>query len=307
MKRIIALCLALLMCLSLVACGGSGNNNQIVGNWVSLYSSGKLTFNKDKTLLMGENVGTWSKDDTGLSINYTVQSNGSTVEMYCDVIEENGITLLRNRKSGKSNGEAANFTINEYYPENKIEEIKASVAKVVGDTVSTDIMEITVNNVGLSYYSEGASTSTSTGKTTNAEEACSPSETGFFVANKGRTLVCLDFTLTNTDRDSLNTNDYIISFYVKQNDDGATVRGYDLNNADGSYGLNLSRMPIATNNQDFYTNDTSNVIIRAGDSIRVKYVGVIGFDADLLAPFELVVDAKNSSNNNEKFIYTIGN
>ena len=305
MKKKLALILTILLCFSLTACGSE--NNQIVGNWESLYSSGKLCLNKDKTMTIGENSGTWSKDGSCLTVNYTVQSNGNSIEIYYDIIEENGITMLRSRKSGKTNGEVSNFAIYEYYPEDKINEVKSSIVNTLGKKVSTDIMEVTVDKAELSYYAISPSTSTSSGKTTNINEACSPSAKGsFFTANKGRTLVCLDFTLTNTDRNSLDTDDYILSFFVKQNENGATVRGYDLNNDDGSYGLNLNLMPIAVNGQDFYTNRTSNEIIQAGESIRVKYVGIVSYDADLSNPFELVVNIKNSNDNSESFIYAVG-
>ena len=147
MKRLIALMLATMMCFSLVACGGSGkenpdadtnadsaeinadtnadsaeinadtnvnsaeiNNDQEmpVGNWVSLYSNGKLTLNSDNTMTLGENFGTWSQDGSCLTFNYTVQSNGNSMEVYYDIVEENGTTLLRSRKAGKANGSTAN-------------------------------------------------------------------------------------------------------------------------------------------------------------------------------------------------------
>lgn len=312
MKKLIALIMAIIVCLSMAACSSGGTDTSAkssmpVGTWGSLYSTGKLTLNKDKTMTLGESSGTWSQDGSCLTLNYTVQSNGNSMEVYYDILEENGITFLRSQKSAKVNGSTATLSINEYYPEEKVEEVAKAVAKTIGDTVSTDIMDVTVNKAELSYYAIGAQTSVGSGKTANVEEACSPSESGgFYTANKGRTLVCLDFTLTNTDRGSLNTSDYIISFYVKQNDNGATVNGYDLNNDNGMYGLNLSRMPIAINGQDFVTNDTSNKIISAGDSVRIKYVGIIGFDADLSAPFDLVVDIDNSDGGSEKFIYTVG-
>lgn len=308
MKKLIALMLTMIMCFALTACGGANDSQKFpVGTWDSLYTSENLTLNSDNTMTLVENSGTWAQDDSCLTLNYTVQSNGNSMEMYLDIVEENGITLLRSRKAGKANGSATNFSTNEYYPEDKIEEMTKAVAKTIGDTVSTDIMEVTVNKAELSYYAIGAQTSVGSGKTANVEEACSPSESGgLYTANKGRTLACLDFTLTNTDRGSLNTSDYIISFYVKQNDNGATVNGYDLNNDNGMYGLNLSRMPISINGQDFVTNDTRNEIIGAGNSVRIKYVGIIGFDADLSAPFDLVVDIDNSDGGSEKFIYTVG-
>lgn len=178
---------------------------------------------------------------------------------------------------------------------------------VVGQVVSSDIIELTVNNVKLSYYAIAPQTG-SNGKTGNPDEACSASENEekFFVARKGRTLVCLDFTLKNNDRGSLNTDRGLVSFSVQQNDNYAKVNGYDLNSEDGRPGLNLSFSPISVNGQDFVTNDTSNEIISAGDSVRIKVVGIIGFDADITAPFELVVSIDNSSGGEEQFVYLIG-
>ena len=314
LKKLIALLLAAVMCLSFAACGGSAEDGSKtsdsdmfpVGVWVSLYSGGTLTLNSDNTMSIGSNSGTWSLTDSCLTLKYTTQKDGSSMERYYNIVEENGYKLLRGQLTGKVDGSTVNFSQNEYYSEDDIGEIKRSVSKVIGDTVSTDILELSVNSVELSYYAAGASTSTSDGRTVNVDEACSPLESGgFYTANKGRTLVCLDFTLTNTDRSSLNTGDYIVSFSVKQNDDYAIVRGYDLNNADGSYGLNLWNMPISTNGKDFITNKTSNIIISAGETDRIKYVGIIGFDADLSGSFELVAEIKNSDGAGEKFIYTI--
>ena len=255
---------------------------------------------------LGSSSGTWSQTDSVLTLNYTTQEDGDTVELYYDIVEEDGYKFLRGQKTGKVNGTSSMFTQSEYYPEGDIEEIKQSISNTLGDTVSTDILELSVNNAELSYYAAGASTSTSDGRTTNVDEACSPLESGgLYTANKGRTLVCLDFTLTNTDRSSLNTDEYIVSFSVIQNDDYEIVRGYDLNDEDGCYGLNLTHMPISTNGQDFITNETSNIIINAGESDRIKYVGIIGFDADLSDSFELVAEITNSDGDGEKFIYTI--
>ena len=65
-------------------------------------------------------------------------------------------------------------------------------------------------------------------------------------------------------------------------------------------------MPISIDGGDFKTNDTDNKIIDAGQSMEIKYVGVVGFEPDdLSAPFEVVVDMKNSNGESEKYIYTI--
>lgn len=176
----------------------------------------------------------------------------------------------------------------------------------VGDTVSTDIIEVTIKKAALGYYAVAASTSSSTGNTVNVSEACEPSDSGFYTSSKGRCLLCIDFVLTNIDRGSIDTYDSIIIFHVNQNGNSAIVKGYDLNDKDGRTGLNLTRMPISINGGDFKTHDSVNKIIRAGQSIEIKYVGVVGFEPiDLSAPFDVVVEIKNSSGERETFTYTI--
>jgi len=176
----------------------------------------------------------------------------------------------------------------------------------VGGTVSSDIAELTVKKASLGYYAAAASTSTSTGKTANISTAFEPTDKSnvFFKASKGYTLVCLDFVLKNLDRDDI--QNYVVSFSVKQNGETAAVMGYDLNMKGGSGNLNLSYASIAYNGStDFYTSRTMNEIIDPGESVEIKTVGIIGFDADLDAPFELIAELKNSSGKAEKFVYEI--
>lgn len=307
MKKVISLGLVLIMLLSLCACGGSKiNAKSIVGSWISLYSGEKLTLNSDKSMSLGNNTGTWSLDGTYLTINYTYEKSGTIIEKYFDIVDENENKVLKSRKQAKFNGETSNISTSEYYQESVIENIRSAILKKAEDTVSTDILEVTVHSAVLSYSAVGAQTSTSDGRTTNISKACLPpsdNDYALYKANKGHSLLCVDFTLKNTDRDSLNTSDYIVSFSVNQNGNSSSVNGYDLNNANGSYGLNLSHMPISTNEQDFKTNDTGNIIMRAGETDRIKYVGIFGFDADLSAAFDLVVEIKSSDGNTEKFIY----
>lgn len=344
MKKLLALMLAAALALSLVACGGGGGtgdtNTPSGGNggtastdapnggegnhantdtsgggqqiknitsvkWVDLYGGSTLVLNDDNTMTLGENSGTWTQEDTVLTWTYKALS-GSMIERTADITEENGITIIQPRSEGISDGAATRFTLSKYCPEAQVDEAKASIQKNAGDTVSTDIMELTVKKAALGYYAEGAETSTADGKTTNADTACEPAEGGFYSCNKGHVLVCLDFVLKNTDRASLNTSDYIVTFFIRQGENYAPVRAYDLNNPDGGYGLNLFQAPIAINGSDFVTNGTSNIIVDADESAEIKMVGVAGFEAeDLSAPFELIVDLNNSSGSSEKFIYNI--
>lgn len=178
--------------------------------------------------------------------------------------------------------------------------------QALGDTVSTDIIELTVKKAALAYYAEGASTSTSDGRTTNVDSACEPAENGgLYKCNKGHTLVCLDFVLKNTDRGNLDTGNYIVSFTVRQGENEGYVFGYDLNNPNGLGGLNLYLMPVALNGGDFKTNKTSNKILSPGEYAEIKWVGVANFEPDSINDsFDLVVSIMSSSGN-EEFVFTV--
>ena len=159
-------------------------------------------------------------------------------------------------------------------------------ANELGEMVSTDILELTIHDAALSYYATA--------------DAVPADNSSVYVANKGKTLVCLEFTLTNTDRATLDTRDILLEFNVKQNGNKSRVDGYK------QAGLYLFGMPISENGQDFVTNNSSNILISAGSTVRIKYVGIISFDADLSSPFELVAKVKTSSGRSEDFLYTIG-
>ena len=156
----------------------------------------------------------------------------------------------------------------------------------LGEMVSTDILELTIHDAALSYYATA--------------DAAPTDNSSVYVASKGSTLVCLEFTLTNTDRVTLDTRDILLDLYVKQNGNKSRVDGYK------QAGLYLFGMPISEDGQGFVANDSSNIRIRAGGTVQIKYVGIIDFDADLSSPFELIAKVKTSSGRSEDFLYTIG-
>ena len=181
----------------------------------------------------------------------------------------------------------------------------------LGDTVSTDILELTVKKASLAYYAKGANTTTDgKNRTTNIDEAYEPADGSsycFYKCNKGRVLVCLDFILKNTDRSSLNTTDgYNVEFVIRKDGDTFDVKGYALNYPDGILGLNYGHSSIAVNDGDFITNKTGNIIMKSGTAYEIKTVGIAGFEAeDLSASFELIATIKNSSGDTEEFFYSI--
>lgn len=180
------------------------------------------------------------------------------------------------------------------------------IAQSLGDTVSTDIIDLTVKKAALAFYAEGA-THTSDGKVTNIDTACEPAENGgLYSCNKGHALVCLDFVIKNNDRAKLDTRDLIVSFTVRQGDNENMVFGYDPNSPSGKGGLNLYLMPIASNGGDFIICKSSNKLISAGEELEIKWVGIVSFEPDdVNGSFDLVAEVKNSSGY-DKFTYLIG-
>ena len=180
------------------------------------------------------------------------------------------------------------------------------IAQSLGDTVSTDIIDLTVKKAALAFYAEGA-THTSDGKVTNIDTACEPAENGgLYSCNKGHALVCLDFVIKNNDRSKLDTRDLIVSFTVRQGDNENMVFGYDPNSPSGKGRLNLYLMPIASNGGDFIICKSSNKLISAGEELEIKWVGIVSFEPDdVNGSFDLVAEVKNSSGY-DKFTYLIG-
>lgn len=315
MKKIISLFLAAALCFSLTACGSnettvqenSEETNYLTDTkWISLYSETAMALNKDGSFKVGDTAGTWTQDGDIITFKYKTSDN-QEVEYYADILEENSVKFLKTQKVGKVNGGSENFSISTYYPEESIEAVRAEVTKSVGETVSTDILDVTVKKAALGYYANGV-TFLITGEVTNLSEACEPSDSGDsnfgdFASSKGRCLLCIDFVVKNNDRNAINPADYI-SLSVRQNGKSAVVRGYDLNDKNGRSGLYLLNLPLSFDGGDF----TINAIpaVDPGHSMEVKYVGVVGFDPDDLAdPFEVIVSIKNSNGERERYIYAI--
>ena len=178
----------------------------------------------------------------------------------------------------------------------------------LGETVSTDILEVTVKKAALAYAAAAASYNASTDKVSNLDEACEPADSGLYQSNKGRCLLCIDFVLKNTDRATIDTDNCYVQFTVKQNGKSADLKDFDFNNPDGRgwSELRFSGMPISVDGGDFVVSHTSNMLIDAGESVEIKYVGVVGFEPDALDdPFEVVVSIPNSSGERETFTYTV--
>lgn len=303
MKKILSLILAAALILSLAACGsksngeptasggsesngeltssgGSENKDELTASkWVNLYTNGTLIFHPDQTMTVSDNEGTWSREGDTISYSYTA-SDGSEVQQTATITTENEGTVLKS-----SNG-------SDYYPEDTVEDARASRSLPVGETVSTDILEITLNDAQLSYY---------------ANESLEPTENGgIFTTNKGNTLVRLDFTITNKDRTTLDTQYLSMYFTVLQNENFSTVMGYDPNYPNGQWGLNYAYAFVAEPEGALAANSSSNILLPSEIPLHVIVIGVANFEADdTSAPFYLTANLGNSDKTVEKFMYSI--
>ena len=279
MKRITALSAALALTLSLAACGSKSSGQLTASTWVNLYTNGTLAFHPDQTMMVSDNEGTWSQEDDTIFYTYTA-SDGSEVEQTATVTTENDVTVLKG-----SNG-------SDYYTEDTVEEARADRSLAVGETVSSDILEITLDGAQLSYYADG-----SLAPVENA---------GIFSSSKGNTLVILDFTITNKDRTTLDTRLLGLYFLALQNENFSTVKGYDPNFQEGQFGLNYAYAFVAEPEGEFVANGSSNILLPSDVPLHVKVLGIANFEADdLSAPFYLTVNLPDSDGNAEKYMYRI--
>ncbi len=305
-KKVVAVLLTIAIMFTLCSCGAG---SKIVGvKWVDIYSGTTVEFAKDGSATYGNNAATWEKGKDTYSINFTSNITGNTIERYAQLVEEKDDTYLQLSKDGLSNGETTDFAELKLYPEEKAIEMKNEVAKSAGDTVSSDIMNVTVKKAGLGYYATSPRYDSYSGKISNISEAYEPSqEGGFFDSSKGHCLLCIDFVIENTDRSTLDTGDYIIDMTVIKDGVSGIVKGYDLNNEDGSYGLQLAYCGISEDGgKTFKKYTSSNYLISAGQSIEIKYVGVVSCEPEKLdGEFDIVFGLKNSKNDKDRFIYTI--
>ena len=97
-------------------------------------------------------------------------------------------------------------------------------------------MEITVYSAELAYYANYSDDNT---YTTPSDDLDS-----FFAASKGHTLVCLKFTVKNTDRTDVSIPSSSfggrpITFYYQSKNGKKIIKGYDVNFPDGSGAMNF--------------------------------------------------------------------
>ena len=186
------------------------------------------------------------------------------------------------------------------------EESESSTDEVtykLGETVSTDLADFTLDAATFSYYANA-----------NSASLCEPideDDGGIFVASLGHALVPLTFTINNKDRDHLNIGymgDWKLCFTVIYNGEEYPLNGFDLTyKPDGNTsGLNLSYCAVSFDGgKSFEKHDSSNEFQYSGEE-TYRAVGVVSVDPESLDDsFELRVQVKNSAGEYEYFTYVV--
>ena len=190
----------------------------------------------------------------------------------------------------------------------------------LNDTVSSDIIDFTLHRATLAYYADGSTSKlVSTGRVTNADTIYLPIESESesllpYAANKGRVLICLEFTVKNNDRTTLDIGGSFSDWLGKDiiatyQDKDYRVNSYDLKDIDGDvFGINLEHSIYSKDEgATWFANDTTNYLLKASDTITLRLVGIASFEPTSLADaYQLKVDILNSKKESDQFIFEIG-
>ena len=172
----------------------------------------------------------------------------------------------------------------------------------VGDTVSTDILDFTLENAQFSYYGDGSS----------PETFAMPSEEdlGYSYASNGHILVGMTFTLINKDRVSIKVGEaqdgsYQLRFKVKYGGKEYELKRYEKNSKE-SIDLDLRGTAVRFNNTIFYINYEPYKVMAPTDELTIRILVELPFEPKKLSdPFTITINVLNSFGEYEEFTYTV--
>ena len=191
----------------------------------------------------------------------------------------------------------------------------------LNDTVSSDIIDFTLHRATLAYYADGSTSKlglVSTGRVTNADTAYLPIESESesllpYAANKGRVLICLEFTVKNNDRATLDIGG-TFSDWLGQDitatyqDKDYPIKSYDSHDIDGDvFGINLSHSIYSKDEgATWFANNSRNYMLKADNAITLRLVCIAGFEpTSLTDTYQLKVDILNSKKESDQFVFEI--
>lgn len=172
------------------------------------------------------------------------------------------------------------------------------------ETVSTDIVDFTLENSELAYYVSNVST--------NYVEPTEKPNT-MFAARTGTCYVSMTVTITNKDRGGNIDFGGIFgdwdpsNWKVTYNGESYEMFGFDLNQ-DNYKSINLAYSALVDKdtNKVISKVGTDNKLIDAGKTVTIRMFGIIHTEpAALTDGFDLEVSVPNSKGEYEKFVYAI--
>ena len=175
----------------------------------------------------------------------------------------------------------------------------------VGNTASTDLAELTLENAQFAYYLDNH---------VNENYLAPIEETDtMYAASLGHCFVSLTFTLTSKDRGGSISfagtfGDWQPNFTVTYGGESYTAKGFDLNDNEGSGGINLTFAAYIDRGTGKSSGQigSSNYLLDAGKTVTIRTFGVVAVDPENLTDgFDISVDVPNSQGEYETFTYTI--
>ena len=206
--------------------------------------------------------------------------------------------------SEKSEEDIVSVESSEIVEDSEKTEMKEEATFVeLGDTISTDILEITIDSAELAFFASSVNDNT---YATPVE-----STNGIFTTNKGHVFVCLKFGVKNTDRAKVSLGDNFggipFEFYYLTDEVELPLMQFDLNNPDGSGLMNFAFAVIGTDKDSKLTKaGSSNKLVEANEYLYVQTLGIVNTEPqNLTDSFQLKIYLPNSSGEKEVFIYNV--
>lgn len=187
---------------------------------------------------------------------------------------------------------------------NQEAESSSAAALSLGETASTDIVDVTLTECSLAIFASAVS---------DASFLRPAEESSIYGASVGHSLVIPTFTLTNKDRSGsisvADSFDWPLAWSVSYDGNEYPIMSFDLNSNDGgTRGIRLS--PAAIINSEtgdmIEKNDSSNYLLSAGETVSFRTIGILNMEPTSWDDgFDLIIDIPNSSGEYESFTYSI--
>lgn len=178
------------------------------------------------------------------------------------------------------------------------------VQLTLGQTASTDLAEFTLEHSEFTYYVSNVSS--------NYVAPASESN-NMFAASIGHCYVSVTFTITNKDRSGSisyagSFSDWNPGWIVSYDGSDYLVKGYDLNNRDGSIPMNLAFSAVVDKEtgEVIQKHTSSNYLLPAGKTVTLRAFGIVDFEPENLTDsFDFSIAVPNSKNEYEYFTYNV--